>query len=141
MGTDSPWYLHVDRSKKPRQVNPHLFPRPTQSSRRSLVPRPSLFSSPLQICGYFLWKPNDSLAYKTFTKVPSKKEIVDQIQVDDMPPALVDLPSINRQLPKNFAHAPDQTYRNKYPYKMTNIDPLYVAKNVSMKISRGTTES
>jgi hypothetical protein len=121
--------LTLVSKQKPSTSKPPSLPPPNSKFEKELSSSPLTIFQSIADLGFFFWKPNDKLAYKTFAKVHSKKEIVDQIQVDGMPPALVALPSINRQLPKNFAHAEDQTYRNKYPYKMPHIVPLYVAKN------------
>jgi hypothetical protein len=121
--------LTLELNQKATSSKPTPLPPPNSKFEEELRSSSLTIFEPITDLGYFFWKPNDSLAYKTFTKVQSKKEILDQIQVNDsMPPTLVDLPSINRQLPKAFAHAHDQTYRNKYPYKMPHIVPLYVAK-------------
>ena len=82
---------------------------------------------PVADLGYFVWKPNVSLNYEKFSRVTSVKEILDQIQIHREPPSAIDLAILRRQLPKNFAFVPEQSHRNKYPYKMPYIVPLHVA--------------
>lgn len=108
------------------QLSDHHAPAaPTVSSlAETLEQSPFTIFGKVEEVGFFQWR---RATHNKQLKSAKLSDFLDRIKMDENPPQVLPVATLNKQLPLPFARTGSRVYCNKFPFSHASLPPLYYA--------------